>query len=352
MRILNLDAPFLVPAFRADGHSVVSVGIASHCDIVITHPVHAFHLYQKVCEQGFTPDAVFCCDSGNLPYFPAVESLPCPSAYYTIDTYYNPWHLGVAYAYDHIFVAQREHVPLFTSQNMPAEWLPLFARYLVAEDDPEQRDIPVAFVGTLNPKNIPDRKPFLDAFRRLHPLFVTSGDYVDIFARARIVLNQTAASEINFRCFEAMGCGAALLMEHSPHGLDALFTPGEHLLPLYTRGDARQAAAIAQAALQQPQTLAEIARHGQECVSGQHTAPHRAARVVDVLKTLVHNHAHSKRADELPMRQKHLASAYAMLFDDLVEPKFQQHKDFFLGLATHYDSPTLLPTDSLTSCKI
>ncbi|MEG2172513.1 MAG: glycosyltransferase [Desulfovibrionaceae bacterium] len=352
MRILNLDAPFLVAAFRAAGHSVLSIGIAKHCDHCITHPVHAFHVYQQVCAQGFVPDAVFCCDSGNLPYFPAIESLPCPLAYYSIDTYYNPWHFSIAYAYDHIFVAQREHVPLFTSQNLSAEWLPLFAPADTVSVRESVRDIPVTFVGTLAPKNIPERKPFLDAFRRIHPLFVTSGDYVNIFHRAQIVLNQTAASELNFRCFEAMACGAALLMEHSPHGLEELFTPGEQLLPLYPRGNACEAAAIARAALQQPLTLAKIARQGQECVSLYHTDTHRAQYVVTVLENMVRQQLQNRRMAELPLRRQHLCAAYAMLFDELNTPALLQHKQFFLDLATTYTPSTLLPTDTATSCKI
>lgn len=352
MRILNLDAPFLVPAFRAAGHEVFSIGLSSSCTQVVNHPIHAFELWEQLCGQGFVPDAVFCCDSGNLPYFPAVESLPCPSAYYSIDTYCNPWHLGVAYAYDHIFVAQREHVPLFTSQDMPAEWLPLFAALPAPSSPPLARDIPVAFVGSLSPKNIPDRAPFLEAFRRVHPLFVTSGPYVDIFSRSQIVLNQTAVSELNFRCFEAMACGAALLMEHSLHGLEELFTPGENILPLYHRGNAAQAAAIAREALRQPQALADIAARGQECVAQHHSDKHRAARVLSVLTDLVRHKGHSKRMAELPLRKKHIGSAYAMLFDELNAPELQTHKDFFLHLATRYMPATLLPTDTKNSWTI
>lgn len=345
MRILNLDGLFLASAFQAAGHSVYSVGIAPACDARIRHPVNAYHIYQQVCAQGFIPDAVFCCDFGNLPYFPAIETLPCPSCYYSIDTYCNPWHLGLAYAYDHIFVAQREHVPLFTSQKLSAGWLPLFARADADLCRNEPRDIPVAFVGTLNPKNIPDRKPFLEAFRRLHPLVMAQGAYVDIFNRSHIVLNQTAASELNFRCFEAMACGAALLMEHSLHGLEALFTPGEDLLPLYSRGDAVQAAAIARAALTNPEQLAEIAASGAQCVARRHTDTHRAAQVLDVLADMVRHAAHRTRIAELPTRQQHIGSAYAMLFDELNAPEFQAHKAHFLDLASRYNQPTLLTTD-------
>jgi hypothetical protein len=45
------------------------------------------------------------------------------------------------------------------------------------------------------------------------------------------VLNQTAFSEINVRCFEAMACGAALLTERGCRGMQDLFVEGETILP-------------------------------------------------------------------------------------------------------------------------
>ncbi|WP_368076627.1 glycosyltransferase [uncultured Desulfovibrio sp.] len=47
-----------------------------------------------------------------------------------------------------------------------------------------------------------------------------------------MTLNQKAFSEVNFRCFEAMACGAALLMEQCGNGLDELFTPDEDISPI------------------------------------------------------------------------------------------------------------------------
>ncbi|MDE7065264.1 MAG: glycosyltransferase [Desulfovibrionaceae bacterium] len=333
MRILNLDGPFLIDGLQAHGHDVLSAGISARCDMVIRHPRRAMAVYKHACATGFRPDMVLYCDSGNLPYFPGVEELPCPTAFYSIDTYCNTWHFGYAHAFDAVFVAQKEHTPLFTAEGHRALWLPLFAKAAQDICRNEERDIPVAFVGTLSPKNIPDRKPFLESFRKAHPLFVATGAYVDIFNRAHIVLNQTAASEVNFRCFEAMACGAALLMEHSLHGLEDLFIPGEHILPLYERGNVREAVAIATAALADPDGLAALARRGQELVARRHTDRHRAKTLLNVMEPLLREKAHRRRLADLPRRRLLLAAAYGMLAEGLTAPHLRQHAAYFLNLA-------------------
>ena len=142
---------------------------------------------------------------------------------------------------------------------------------------------------------------------------IYSGPYKDIFRRSQIVLNQTACSEVNFRCFESVACGAALLMERCGHGLEELLVPGEHILPLYTRNDWREAAAIASRALAEPEKLAEMAAHGRRHVLANHLAWHRGQVVHDVMAGLIREDAPKRRLERLDFRRKFLAASYAML---------------------------------------
>ena len=228
-------------------------------------------------------------------------------------------------------MAQKDYLPLFADAGIKAAWLPLFCpQQPLPETDFLSRDIPVSFVGTLGHKNNPDREPFLKAFRARHPLVILSGDYTVIFNRSRIVLNQTAAAEVNFRCFEAMGCGAALLMETSPNGLDELFTPGEELLPTYPRNDARAAADIAAAALAKPEQLAEIAQAGRRAVSRRHTDTVRAASLAHILAGLCADQAHKPRLEvELERRAALVRAAYGMLSSELTGPQWTNYREFF-----------------------
>ncbi|MDR2695953.1 MAG: glycosyltransferase [Deltaproteobacteria bacterium] len=335
MRILILGGPFLNKGFEVLGHESLNVGDKPDCDIHCTHPASALKIFEKIHSRGFTPDFALYCDSGNLPQFFDLEKLPCPSAFYSIDSYCNPWHIPFGHAFDVVFTAQKDYVGLFAQCGIPASWLPLFFCSARPHYREQARDIPVVFVGNIGARNNPGRKPFLESFRRRHPLLVTSGDYVPLFNRSHIVLNQTAAGEINFRCFEALACGAALLMEECSNGMGDLFTPGEDILPPYARGNARQATARAEAALGDPGALARIARQGRELVERKHSDMHRAADIVKVMTLLLRDAPHLRRLlpENARRRGALLASAYVFLASELDQPCHVPHKDLFLRLA-------------------
>jgi hypothetical protein len=239
------------------------------------------------------------------------------------------------HAFEVVFVAQKDYVELFSQVGVSAFWLPLFFCSARPHARDSGRDIPVVFVGNVGARNNPDRKPFLDAFGKAHSLLVASGDYVPIFNRSLIALNQTAVGEVNFRCFEAPACGAALLMEECPNGLRDIFTPGEDILPTYARGDALQAAATARAALGAPETLARLARQGRELVERRHTDVHRATDILGVMKTLLRDAPHLRRLspENAPRCRTLLSNAYFFLAAELVQPQHAPHRDLFHRLA-------------------
>ena len=334
MRILVFGAPFLNSGFKALGCELINVGDKQECDVCYSHPLSALKVLERARACGFEPDLCLYCDSGNMPQFFDLEKLPCPSAFYSIDSYCNPWHIPFGHAFDKVFVAQKDYVDFFVQGGIQAIWLPLFYKaehqhYLAAT-----RDIPVSFVGTPNPRNNPDRQPFLQSFRKLHPLFVGSGAYIPLFGRSLIVLNQTAALEINFRCFEAMACGAALLMEECGNGLRDLFIPGHNILPSYTRGCAQQAADIAAAALRNPQGLARIAEEGRKLVESLHGNTQRASFIIKELCQPGQSKAAEKRLGHCTAKRNILLSnAYFFLAAELHEKRHAPHRELYLRLA-------------------
>ena len=332
MRILNLDAPIMVQGFKELGHDVFCVGHNDGADLKVDYPRSALRLFSEVCAKGFIPDIVFWCDGSNLPYFPRIEELPCPTAFYSIDTYCHHWHFAFANAFDAVFVAQKDHMEFFPEELALLSWLPLFARHVPDPVAWEERDIPVAFVGTRKHPNNPDRESFLKQFKRYAPLVLYTGEYVPIFARSRIVLNQTACSEVNFRCFEAMACGAALLMEHCLHDMAKLFTPDENILPLYERNNHRQAAHIAQEALAQPERLHRVAEKGRKHVLRNHMVRHRAAEVVSLMEGLLWKNAAQKRLRELHRRKEFIAMSYGMIGHDLIGRLSPAYSEYYLSV--------------------
>ena len=331
LRILCIGAPLLVCALNRLGHRTLSVHPGSQADIPTPHPYIVRHLQKRLDAVNFKPDALFYCDDGNMPQLLDPQNAPWPAVRYSIDTYCNPWHIPYSWGFDTTLVAQKEYVELFSQEGMPAQWFPLFCpQFSPAQTNFDERDIPVSFVGTLGHKNNPDREPFLKAFRTQQPLVIFSGDYRPIFERSRIALNQTAASEVNFRCFEAMSCGAALLMEACGNGFDELFAEGQEVLPTFARNDARAAAAIATHALSKPQWLADIAKAGSRAVNQRHTDTVRAVLLTQIIAGLCANRAHKERLEQsLEKRSTLIRAAYGMLASEITDPNLQEHRDFF-----------------------
>jgi len=343
MNIVLLGNGGLAPALRKRGHAVFTVGsMGTGYDGLLTHP-HTLDAFLRLLDRaGFTPEALVFADEGCLPVVFGLEQLPFPLVFYSIDTFCNPWHIPYAHAFDAILVAQKDFLPLFTQEGHDAAWFPLFARRdweEGAEETPEQwleaRDIPVAFVGTLRPKNIPDRLPFLQAFRRLHPLFFTQGNYVPIFRRARIVLNQSAVSEVNFRCFESMTCGAALLADCVEHGFTELFAPGVNVLPLYPRCNAPAAVAVARHWLERPRRLAELALAGTRLVQEKHSDTARADSLIRLLYRLAEERAPARRLAERERHKPFLGAAFGGIAAEL-GPELADLKRLYYNLCQAY----------------
>lgn len=332
MNILLIGGSYLLAALRKKGNTVIHCNHYPNSDLQLTHPVVWNRLASLLEARGFIPDACLYADDGNLPLLLDPQHLPCPTIFYSIDTYCNPWHVPYARTFDHIFVAQKDFLQLFTDEN--PEWLPLFCLENNIPQDFPERDLAVSFVGTLEHKNNPGRKPFLQKFNEYTPLVMRSGNYIPIFQRSRIVLNQTAFGEINFRCFEAMALGAALLMEKCANGMDELFHPGIDILPVFTRNDAAEAARIARIFLNHPAALERIAASGRELVLARHTDFVRAGAITDTATKLALEQAHLPRLNAMEKYEAYARTAFGMLAAELNAEQMKDYRDFFFAAAT------------------
>lgn len=340
MRILHLGGSYFAEALRQAGHTVYTAGLGSNADRVLTHPITIHSLLAELSEKGFVPDLSILCDDGNLPIFLGIEKMPCLSFFFSIDTYCNHWHLPYMHLFDHSFIAQRNFVEIAEKElNEHAEWMPLFARASIlceAEDEKNwlnNRTKPVSFVGTLHPVNNPKRFNFLQQFALKQEISMMQGNFVPVFTSSRIVLNQSADAEINFRCFEAMACGAALLTDFSPQGMDLLFTEGENILPAYPQNDAVRAAATARAALRASADLAKIAHNGRELVRTRHLDTHRAQRILAAAQQYGASGITAGRIQNSTRTSAYARAAYGMVCLDMKNPEMWVHKKFYAKLA-------------------
>lgn len=332
MRILCVDGPYFLDAWRAMGHQVLGIGTSPGLDVRLARPLSLRKLLELLDSRGFVPDVAVWADTCQPPSVAGLESLPWPTLGYSIDQYLNPWHVPFSVGFDLFLVAQRDYVPLFAAEHpRPVRWMPLFCNPERDRDPGTARDVPLCFVGTVGSPANPARGPFLDAVGRLAPLDVSTGDYVSLFGRSRMVINQSAAGELNFRLFQAMACGAAVLTEAVDNGLEVLFTPGEHLLT-YPRGDAVRAAALARVWLDEPR-LGEIAAAGRRAVLARHTVRARAESVAAHLAALVRKQSHRSRLTDGQSMRARMATAYAVLATDESLPLPAEHRGFYLELA-------------------
>jgi len=332
MRILCIDGDYFIPTFRKLGHDVLGIGVSGHIDVKVNETLSLKKLLDILNGQGFSPDVMLWADTCRLPMVTGIEALPWPTMAFSIDQYMNPWHQPFSAGFDVVFVAQRDYLDMFAHEYpRPAVWLPLFCNPAIVSEDAQHRDIPVSFVGTLDPPFNPARKPLLEEFKRMAPLVAVSGRFEPVYSRSRLVLNQSAAGELNFRIFEAMCCGATVLTEDVGNGMSDLFTPGVDVL-LYPRGDAKRAAAIAQEALARLD-LETVARAGQKKVLRAHSVTARAKTILSWAERLYSCKAHMTRMRDQDTLRRRMSNAYRILALDEKLPITQAHRHFFLEVA-------------------
>lgn len=333
MNILNIGPPYLSQEFRDLGHNTLDIqGWSKH-----KKPIFPYELQAILTSQHFQPDVVLWCDGSEVPNVFGWEMLPAVTLGFSIDLFCNPWHIPYSVAFDHLFVAQKDFIPLVTQDISPrrGEWLPLFCKSQDTIDLGFERNIPVSFVGTIDPQNIPARKHFFDALKKRLPILIKQGCYQEIFGRSHIVMNQSAVGEVNFRTFEAAACGAAVLTEDTQHGLYELFTPWEEIL-LYPRGNIDAAAAIATEWLHKPIELAGIANAGKQRAIRDHSAKTRARRVIELAQQLLRQGAQEWRLQNIKKIHYELEKSFTFICAELDSNRFPELQQLFLYLAQNY----------------
>lgn len=340
MRILNIDGTYFLRAFRELGHEVLTVGEAPDCDLRLTEAASLKRLVAFMDARGFKPDLVLWCDRCRPPTVAGFEGLPAPIIGFSIDQYCNPWHAPFSAAFDLVLAAQKDYLGMFR-RDFPrgVEWFPLFcdaeADGAAGQTPWDGRDIPASFVGTLTGSINTARMDFLARFKRRHPVFLHQGEYQPVFGRSRLVVNQSAAGEINFRTFQAAACGAAVLTEDIANGQSDIFTPGENIL-VYPRGDAAAAAAAAAAALSRPEELAETARAGRDLVLAEHSDRARARTILDRAERLIRRRSWVWRMENRALVSGELAKVWAMLAADGELPVPEALRTQYLRMAAMY----------------
>ncbi len=238
---------------------------------------------------GLEPDVVVVADKSRPPFLLGVEDFPCFTVFYAVDSHIHSWYPYYAQVFDACLVSLKDHIPLFLNKSLPSShvrWSPPFAR----DTDCARPDIlphwDSLFVGTINAQTTPQRKVFLEELQKKLPhLHCTRGNYAELFPQGRVIINHCEHDDLNFRVFEALGCGASLLTPRIGHGIEELFTHGKELL-YYESGNVKDVIQNIKALLSNEKARKEMAAQGLAKVDAAHRATHRAHSFVQFLEEL------------------------------------------------------------------
>lgn len=211
------------------------------------------------------------------------HTCPCLTVFYSVDSHIHSWHPLYAQAFDLCLVSLKDHLPRFAGRFLDMQrvlWSPPFVR-----DDlraPSKEQIwDALFVGKVDAHLTPRRHAALHALKEQLPgLQVGRGNFSELFPQGKVILNFCDLDDLNFRVFEALACGSALLTPSIGHGQDDLFRHGEDLW-LYNQSadgsDVTDLLRQLRRLLSEDALREHLAHSGQTKINAAHRAGHRAA---------------------------------------------------------------------------
>ncbi len=358
-KLFWIGSPFFAPSLQEYGWDV-RIHNFEHTAI--------FGWKDIVSLAGGEPDVVVVADKSRPPFVLGMETFPCLTVFYCVDSHIHSWYPLYAQGFDICLMSLRDHIPRMVGKFLTAEniwWFPPFAK----EEDrplPANPKWDALFVGSVNPVTTPLRARFLSALQKEIPgVHITRGNYRELYAQAKLVLNFCEFGDLNFRVFEALGCGACLITPSVEHGQHLLFAPGEDLLeypvprtpseiesprPTESAQRPHEGARIPQESMVsgkeemswncQIQALADtirhalcdeparqrMAAHGLATVDSAHRAHHRAHQLTDHLRALpnVSHRIATRRGNAAAIRTGALRLIYLLLAENVDVPLLQK----------------------------
>lgn len=280
---------------------------------------------------GFEPDAIVVGDNSRPPFVLGMEHFPCLTVFYSVDSHIHSWHPVYAQAFDSCLVSLHDHIEKFAGPYLPPErvwWSPPFAK---AQDQPvnnAEKKWDCLFVGSVKPEIMPKRYKFLTELAELMPaLQIRSGNYQELFSYARVLVNQAERGDLNFRVFEALGCGGCLVTPGIGHGQDTLFADGEHLV-CYKQDDAADAGKKMRRLLEHPGERERISQNGYAEVNRRHRAIHRAKAFTGHMEILARARSEGLVGRRLAMSREICKSGLSMLYllwaNEMASPEIKE----------------------------
>lgn len=286
-----------------------------------------YNCHELVELAGFVPDILVVSDFSSPPLVAGIEDAPFFTVFYSVDSHIHSWHHLYAQAFDACLFSLKDNGSKFKRGILPENriwWSPPFAH----DSDAPEPDTPKiwdsVFVGTNNPDLNPGRYKFLSELSaKVKNLHISSGPYKHLYAQGKTVINQAANNDLNFRVFEALGCGGCLVTPEIGNGLLDLFTDGEHLIT-YEPGDADDAASKITRLLRNDTERLSVAEQGLAQINRAHRPIHRASafykRLLAISQTGFSDIIKTRKAGASDLRANLLSMFYLSFASELDDP--------------------------------
>ncbi len=327
--LLWIGSPFFAHSLKNYGWQNVAVHNFEDARI--------FSWQELVRLAGFEPEVVVVADKSRPPFVLGMENFPCLTVFYSVDAHIHSWQRYYAQGFDLCLVSLADYIPAFARPFLSLEqilWSPPFA----ADNEPcisgVSKIYDCLFVGSMDAETMPKRTTFLTELKKSMPgLQIMRGNYHTLFPQAQILLNHCEHGDLNFRVFEALGCGGCLLTPKIGNGLSTLFTDVEHLLT-YSPNDIEDAKRKIEYLLQNPELAERIRRNGQAEVTQKHLAKHRAQAFTDKIRKLALADAKAliahRRSQKNAIREQALKMPYLLWANEVAQI---EHKKAFMAAA-------------------
>lgn len=271
---------------RELGHNVFTVSWLAPGSKLNIPRLFSFKEILSELPADFKPDCLVYFDDSYPLSIVGLEEVDIPKLFYSVDVqHHHQWHKHVGGMFDEVWVAQKDFLPqmqLLSDPELPLKWQALWADGEIGLG--LERDIDVCFRGNLDAELHPERGRFFQEIAEDIPIDAREGEYRLDYQRAKIVLNECVAGDLNFRVFEAMAAGALLLTPRIANGIQELFTENEQLV-FYD--DAKDAKRLIKHYLAHPEQRERIARAGQAEVRARHMARNRAEDLAETCERLL-----------------------------------------------------------------
>lgn len=254
-----------------------------HETLVLSHKPGVVDIAAELANQRFAPDLLVQVETlGPRVVLANLPALRCPKIFWSIDTHLNLfWHRHYAKLFDGVLTTQPHLAEALAAQGVPAFWLPWHGLER-AWKAWSARDLGAHFIGRMT-EHRPARTWMVhhlaERFGATHHADLPYADMLATYERARIAPNEAICGEINFRLFETVSCGCAVVTPDTGPGLADLFEPEREIL---TFSDVLELDERINFLLRNPAKAERMARAGWERLQACHLPRHRAARLLEL----------------------------------------------------------------------